>query len=170
MQVDVIRAVRSCGLSVILLASTLTLSLTCVLSDAESVLGPFDKMIEGTVYDDLHDAVGGVTVKVDIWVGYWPENYGVLSGTRTTVSDAWGYYAVTFDANEWSTHYVIEILGTKDLTQWSENAEANGDQIQTVDLDSPVAIPEFDGPATTVLAVISVSAILIILAGRKKRA
>jgi len=167
-QITARRLVRSSGCVIILLAMAVTISLAGTAGRSDSILGPFTKTIDGTVYDHLGSAVDGVNVKVDIWVGDWPLNFGVLSGSRTTASDAWGHYEVSFDANEWSPHYVIEILGTKDITVWTENAEANGDAFQTIDLDSSSTIPEFSGPEIMVLTV-SASAAFFVLITRRKR-
>ncbi|MCU0852909.1 MAG: hypothetical protein MUC90_06655 [Thermoplasmata archaeon] len=156
-------------LAVLLTASAATVASSDASGRSETVLGPFAKTIEGTVYDHLDNVVGGVYVVVEIWVGYWPTNYGVLSGSQATLSDSWGYYEVTFDANEWSTHYVIEVNGTKGSTQWLENAEANGDTIQTVDLDSSFEIPELDSPATLAFVAL-VTVAFVLFAARLTRA
>jgi hypothetical protein len=156
-------------LAVLLTASAAPVALSDASGRSETVLGPFVKTIEGTVYDYLDNVVGGVYVVVEIWVGDWPTNYGVLSGSHATFSDSWGFYQVTFDANEWNTHYVIEVNGTKGSTQWLENAEANGDTIQAVDLDSPFEIPELDSPAILTFAVMATAALLL-FAARLRRA
>jgi hypothetical protein len=124
----------------------IALALLVPLFGSTNAEGAFtNKTVLGTVYDQTGNPVIGADVTVEIWGGYWPEQ-DFFRISSSTVTDASGYYEVTFSSNYWDPHNTIKVIANYGSYQKTHIVEANGDQYQTVDVFMNLTIPESSGP------------------------
>jgi hypothetical protein len=101
-----------------------------------------NKTVYGTIYNHLGQPIGGMSVVVEIWGGFWPvQEFFRIS--KSTVSDSSGYYQVTISSNYWDPHNTIVVIVTHDSVPTTKKTEANGDEFQEVDMTVNIPIPEF---------------------------
>jgi len=120
------------------------------------------KTIKGQVRDEMDTPIPGAQVGVTI------KNGEVVIVTKTTTTDAEGYYAVTFDQDEWSIGYTIEVTAQYGEQQ-TETIEADGSTVQTVDIQFPFAISQFGSALGFLLAGALVGVIATIFLTRRRR-
>ena len=102
-----------------------------------------DKIVIGTVYDQVGQPISGAQVTVAIWGGSWPSQ-DFFRTSESAVTDSSGYYEVTINSNYWDPHNTIKVKATYSSTQGTRDVEANGDTYQTVDVRINQSIPELN--------------------------
>jgi parallel beta-helix repeat protein len=120
------------------------------------------KMIKGQVRDEMDTPIPGAQVSVTI------KNGEVVIVTKTTTTDANGYYVVTFDQDEWGIGYTIDVTAEHGEVQWTETIEADGSTAQTVDIQFPFAIAQFGNWLGFLLAGALVGVFAMIFLKRKR--
>jgi hypothetical protein len=127
-----------------------------------------NKTILGTVYDHDGHPLTGADVTVEIWGGYWPSQ-DFFRISDSTVTNAWGYYEVTFSSNYWDPHNTIKVIVTYGTDQKTYKVEANADQYQEVNMFLDLTIPEFHGPLGLLAMMIGCVAPIVVLLARRRR-
>ena len=127
-----------------------------------------DKTVLGNVYDLASQPLAGSDVTVEIWGGYWPDQ-DFFRVSESTVTDALGYYDVTFSSNFWDPHNTIKVIVTYGLSQETRIVEADEDPYQTVDVTMNPAIPEFSGSLGPLAMVAGCAVSISALLGRRRR-
>jgi hypothetical protein len=127
-----------------------------------------NKTVSGVVQDQNGHPLAGADVTVEIWGGYWPE-MDFLRIYASTVTDAWGYYEVTFSSSYWDPHNAIKVIATYGSAQKTHIAEANEEQYQTVDVVIILSIPEFSNPMGLLAMMAGCAVPILVLLARKRR-
>jgi parallel beta-helix repeat protein len=120
------------------------------------------KTIKGQVRDQMDTPIPGAQVAVTI------KNGEIVIVTKTTTTDTDGYYAVTFDQDEWEIGYTIDVTVEYGEVQPTETILADGSTTQTVDIQLPFAIAQFGDWVGLLLAGVLVGAVAMIFLKRRR--
>lgn len=127
-----------------------------------------NKIVYGTVYDQVGNAISGADVTVEIWGGWWPDQ-DFFRISKSTVTNPAGSYQVTISSNFWDPHNTIKVIVVYETAQETTKVEADGEEFQEVNVYMNFTIPEFIGFAG-VLAVLAGCVIPVaILLSRRRR-
>jgi hypothetical protein len=97
------------------------------------------------------------------------KNGEVVIVTKTTTTDAYGYYVVTFDQDEWGIGYTIDVTAEYGEVQQTETIEADGSTAQTVDIQFPFEIAQFGNWLGFLLAGALVGVVAMTFLKRRRR-
>jgi parallel beta-helix repeat protein len=121
------------------------------------------KTVQGQVSDQMDRPLPGAHVSVTIMNGK------VVIATKTTTTDANGYYVVTFDQDEWGFGYTIDVTAQYGEAQQPETIVADGSTAQTADVQFPFEIPQFGNTLGFLLAGALVGVVAMVFLKRRRR-
>lgn len=127
-----------------------------------------NKTVLGTVSDQTGNPLAGADVTVEIWGGDWP-NQDFFRTSESTVTDAGGYYEVTFNGNYWDPHNTIKVIVIYGSVQEDRMVEADGDPYQTVDIFIDLTIPESSGSLGLLAMMAGCMVPIVVLMARRRR-
>jgi hypothetical protein len=131
------RRIAVYGLSSFFVLSILAVALLGSMS-AMAGLGP--KVVQGYVYDNAGNKLGGATVTVVVM----NSTTHLVRDTQTDTTGSDGYYMVSFDPNKWDIGDTIRARATSGSVQSDANQTiANESGAQDLDVHFKTAIPQF---------------------------
>ena len=105
---------------------------------------------------------------VEIWGGYWPDQ-SFFRISNSTVTNAQGYYEVTFNSNYWDPHNTIKVIVTYDSDQKIKKVEADEGLDQEVNVFMNLTIPEFGSPLGLLAMMATCMVPIVVLLARRRR-
>ena len=167
MKMESSRRKRIPGITVIVAVAVLLMAVLA--SSSQTSAGDGLKIVRGWIWDDAGNNVTGASVVVNIIA---PDTS--TRATDSELSDADGWYSITFGPSDWEIGDTIQVICTYESSQEDEEIAAissAGSPYQYVNITFPFEIPQFGsllGTMITVGAVGAVGAIFVVYSKRRK--